>query len=282
MDGFPKEIQEALVKAIRISVIRKEMEDIVLLRKAITPEIEKIFKPNWSSDERLHGPVGHVSLAISIPASKTLTIIRGQNIQVSGLHGSINFIQSYGVELTDIVGDVYLFGSQLNTARRIRGKIYQRFYQFGGKNTVDFHIKRNQGWECNIEDVEGDVDVDVGCTNIETARLSGKVRIYNRYGTTRLYQGDFKPDSRFHIETCSGEILLFLKEDLIGLVHLAIHTICGEIKCDPLKVLGGLNTSNNPYKISLSTNRKATGRDVLDADICIQTENGAVTIEKMK
>ena len=68
-------LQTALRRAIRVTVGRQKGEDITLSRKAYTNEIQRIFDPNWTTDELLHGSAGYLSLVILLPPNKNLTII---------------------------------------------------------------------------------------------------------------------------------------------------------------------------------------------------------------
>jgi RNA polymerase sigma-70 factor (ECF subfamily) len=282
MNDLPGEMRDNLEHVVRVSILRKRMEDIVMPREACTPDVLKVFRQNYSDEKVIHGPVGYVNAVLSVPVSKVVTIVRGRTVRANGLHASINTINSYGVELSRIEGDVRLFNSQLKTAQGIRGKVYQRFYEFGGTSLSEYRRRRQEAKECKIEDVEGEVDIDVGRVLLEAAHLSGPVRIYNRYGTTRLYQSDLKPGNRFCLESCSGEVLLFLKEDLIHQVGLTVHTICGDINYSALKELGELNSGNDAHVVVLSTIRSPRSGSVLDADFYVKTESGDVTIEKMK
>ena len=284
INGLPEEIRAALGQAVRVSILRKEMEDLTLPEKALTPDIRQVFKTNWSADGWGHGSVGYVNLTLSVPASKTVTVIRGRRVQASGLRASVNLMATQHVEVSEIHDNVQLFDSALASARNIIGKLYQRSYRYGGANWSDYQARRSAQQECKIEAVKGEVDIDVGRAYIEASDLSGQVHIYNRYGATRLYQSAFDLDDRIQIESCSGEILLFLKERLIGQANLTVNTLCGTVKHDPLRALGSLNVANDQYLIVLSTMTPSEGRipDILDANFYLKTESGNVTIEKMK
>ncbi len=285
IDGLPEKIQAVLGRATRISILRERMEDIVLPSQAYTGDVRKVFMPNYTSQDEVHGSVGYVHLVVGVPSSKTVTVIRGRSLRASGLRASLYLMAVQGAELSDIEGDVYLFDSSFKSAKGIQGSLRQRFYRYGGADWSDYRMKRWEKWEGEIEDVKGEVDIDVGRAHIEATNLSGRVRIYNRYGTTRLYQSRFDPDSRFRLESCSGEILLFLKEELISGVNVTASSLCGTVSFDPLKALGALNQRNDQYLMVMSTMTSSRGKssgNVLEADIYLKTESGDVTIEKMK
>ncbi len=285
IDRLPGEVQAVLGRATRITIFKAKMEDIILPTQAYTRDVRKVFRPNYTSQDEVHGSIGYVNLVVGVPPSKTVTIIRGRSLRASGLRASLYLMAIQGAELSDIQGDVYLFDSSFKSAKSIQGSFRQRFYRYGGAHWTDYRIRRGEKWDGEIEDVKGEVDIDVGRGQIEATNLSGRVRIYNRYGTTRLYQSHFDPGSQFRLESCSGEILLFLKEELISQVNMTASSLCGTVSFDPLKTLGALNQRNDQYLMVMSTMTSSRGkpsRNVLEADIYLKTESGDVTIEKMK
>ena len=116
---------------------------------------------------------------------------------------------------------------------------------------------------------------------MEASDLKGKVYIRNRFGTTRFHLNSYEPESKYRIESDSGEVLVFLKEDILGEINLTVNTLCGTIRYDALKDLGDLYEANNPQLTTLSTitsNKESVRRS--DAELYIKTRDGDVTIEK--
>lgn len=282
--NLPAAMHPGLGRATRITVYRKKLQDITLPSSALTAEVQEVFRPNKSS-KRVHGPIGSASLVLLVPKGKRVTIIRGQ-VRAYGLQGSIGFIASTCEEVADIEGDVELFNSALETARNIRGKLYQRYYRAFDANREDSEARgrRPAGENCRLEDIRGGVDIDVGGVQIEATQLGGQVRIYNRFGQTQLHQDQLAADSRIELESCGGDIRLSLKETLLDEAYLTAFTLCGRIQYPALEDGDddmGLSTSNNTAMAVLSRTPRR-GPEILAADFMLKSEAGAIVIEKTK
>ena len=277
------DMRTGLGRATRITVYREKVEDIILPPLALTAEVQKVFRPNNSSLESVHGPVGSASLVLLVPKGKSVTIIRGRQVRAYGLQGSISFIASACQEVADIEGDVELFDSALETARNIRGKLYQRYYRYLGVRWEGSEARgMRQGTEnCRLEDIRGGVDIAVGGVQIEAIRLAGRVRIYNRFGQTQLCQDQLAADSRIELESSTGDIRLSLKEALLDKVHLTAFTLCGQIQHTAFKDRDkGLFTSNNTEMMVLSN--AYSDEEILAADFMLKSEAGEIVIEKVR
>ena len=266
----------------RITVIREHMEDIVLPRKAYTEAVQRVFSPNWTTQDRVHGPIGRVDLVLAIPSSRKITVLRGDHIRVWGLRSDVNILHCYNVELSDIEGDVCLLDTSVKKAQGIRGRFLQSFYQYGGMDWSNHRAERSAVPDSTLQDIEGEIRVDLGRINLEVGDLKGKVDIRNRFGTTRFHLNAHEDGSTYRIESDSGDVLVFLKEDLIGEMHLTANTLCGLVKHDALKSLGGLHTSNDRQlgRVSTITSKVNMNRYHLIADLSVKTRDGDVTIEK--
>lgn len=130
-------------------------------------------------------------------------------------------------------------------------------------------VKRFAISNSTLQDITGEIGIDLGRVNLEVSDLEGAVDIRNRFGTTRFHLKSHEVGSRYRVESDSGEVLVFLHEDLIGEMTLTVHTLCGVVKHDALKDLGALHTSNSRPMSRL-----------IDADLYIRTLNGDVTLEK--
>ena len=286
--NMPTDMHTGLGRATRITVYRKKLEDIILPPSALTAEVQKVFRPNSTSLERVHGPVGSASLVLLVPKGKHVTVIKGKQVRACGLQGSISFIESTCEELADIEGDVELFDSALETARNIRGKLYQRYYRYLGMRMEGRKARRQAAEDSRLEDIRGGVDIDVGSVQIKAVRLGGQVRIYNRFGHTQLHQDQLAADSRIELESCAGDIHLslgeaLLDEVLLDKVHLTVFTLCGQIQSTAFEDRAEdkpLLMANNSEVMVLSN--APSGLDVLAADFVLKSEAGAITIEKAK
>ena len=286
--SMPADMRLGLGRATRITVYREKLEDIILPPSALTAEVQKVFRPNSTSLERVHGPVGSASLVLLVPKGKCVTVIKGKQVRAFGLQGSISFIESTCEEVADIEGDVELFDSALETARNIRGKLYQRYYRYLGVRMEGHEARRHTAEDCRLEDIRGGVDIDVGSVQIKAARLGGRVRIYNRFGQTQLHQDQLAADSRIELESCAGDIHLSLKEALLDevlldKVHLTAFTLCGQIQStafeDKAEDKPPLMANNSEVMVLSNAH---SGLDILAADFVLKSEAGAIAIEKAK
>ena len=286
--SMPADMRLGLGRATRITVYREKLEDIILPPSALTAEVQKVFRPNRSTSESVHGPVGSANLVLLVPKGKRVTVIKGKQVRACGLQGSISFIESTCEEVADIEGDVELFDSALETARNIRGKVCQRYYRYLGVGMEGRFARRHAAEDCRLEDVRGGVDIDVGSVQIKAARLGGRVRIYNRFGQTQLHQDQLAADSRIELESCAGDIHLslgeaLLDEVLLDKVHLTVFTLCGQIQSTAFEDRAEdkpLLMANNSEVMVLSN--APSGLDVLAADFVLKSEAGAIAIEKAK
>ena len=276
-NAMPESMHQALGKAARISIVRREMEDIILPRSAYTPEVQRVFRPNHTTLERLHGPVGFAHPILYVPEGKTVTVIGAHRVRAAGLKGALNLICSTCEEIKEVEGAVHLYDSACETARSIRGKFYQRHYQYPSTNWTDDQAQRNTTGRCCLEDIEGEIDIDVGYAQIEAARLTGKAHIRNRYGNTQLRQDHCGDESRIELESSSGEIRLLFGKELLGEAHLSAATLCGQIDYRAISDVD-INSSNNAELILITT--LPDRADLRTAQILMKSESGKIRIEK--
>lgn len=280
--------------AVRLSVLQKTPQSLTFLNRDYTDEVKAVFQPysandNWSDDQpsTTFGPVGHVEMTVRVPAGKILTIIRGRQVRIVDYRASVRVIQGDEVSLSNVEGDVHLQECMLSSAVKVRGSFKQRF-DYRGSRSLNHTNDRYTMWRdmhlsCTLEDVQGDIDIDIGGPiDIEASKLAGSVRIKNLYGTTRLYQNTFKTGSRYRLSSHSGEIVLYLKERLIDKVNYTLQTICGKVE-----FVGPDGLEWSDYRIypllAVSTMRSEKGwSETQQADFVVQTESGDITVEKMK
>ena len=284
--NMPTAMHMGLGRATRITVYREKLEDIILPPSALTAEVQQVFRPNSTSLERVHGPVGSASLVLLVPKGKHVTVIKGKQVRASGLQGSISFIESTCEEVADIEGDVELFDSALETARNIRGKLYQRYYRYLGMRMEGRKARRQAAEDSRIEDISGGVDIDVGSVQIKAVRLGGQVRIYNRFGHTQLHQDQLAADSRIELESCGGDIHLSLKgslldEVLLDEVHLTVLTLCGQIQSTVFEARDKPLIMANDSEVMVLSNAPS-GPAILAADFMLKSEVGEIVVEQAK
>ena len=282
--SMPTAMHTGLGRATRITIYRKKLEDIILPSSALTAEVQAVFRPNRSTSESVHGPVGSASLVLLVPKGKRVTVIKGKQVRAYDLQGSISFIESTCGEVADIEGDVELFDSALETARNIRGKLCQRYYRYLGMRMDDYKARRLEAEDCHLEDIRGGVDIDVSNVQLKAARLGGRVRIYNRFGQTQLHQDQLAADSRIELESCAGDIHLSLKEALLDeilldKVRLSAFTLCGQIHAFEGRDENKPLIVANSFEMMMLSNAPSRA-EILAADFMLKSEVGAVIIEK--
>lgn len=102
-----------------------------------------MFRPNSSDDRWLHGPAGYAALTASVPAGARLIVIRADEVEVRNLEASVYLVDCKSARAEDVTGDVLLLGTPFEAARRIHGRLFQRWYSFGGMSWRDEEKRRS-------------------------------------------------------------------------------------------------------------------------------------------
>jgi RNA polymerase sigma factor (sigma-70 family) len=281
---FPEALRDAMRQAVRVSVVQDEAQVLTLPPDAYRPRLQKVFRPNANTPEWVHGPVGYVSLSVGVPAGKCLTILRADQVDVRDVDGAVHLVQCSMADIQGVEGNVCLVDTPATLLCRINGDLLHRWYSFGGMNWDDetLRAKRWRQYSCRVEDVSGGVDLDVARMDLELARLGGTVKVMNRYGDTRFHVAEWTQGSRCRLESVSGSVRLFLKEELIPDLPLTVLTLCGSIGFGPYRELDK-GQANSTQVASFST-IPPTGKswtDAADADLLVKTECGDVEIEQV-
>ncbi len=306
-------LREGLRKVTRITVIRERIDDVAMSRTTFTEELHRAFALKYSSGDVLYGSRGRVDLVVGVPAHKTITVLsKGRDaIRVWGLTSNLNVVGGSDVEVSDVEGDVRLLNTSVKSAKGVRGRLIQSYYNFGGTEARDDEtkIRRLDAPDSTIHDVVGEVVLDLGRVNLTASDLRGKVDIRNRFGTTRFHLSRHEPGSTYRIQADSGEVIAFLKEALVPAainstakdnktygeavaflkeaealvleLSVTVHTLCGRLTMDALK--GRSYTRHyTPGLISHSTvqGRMALAERDAKSDLVIKTRDGDITIEK--
>ena len=202
-------------------------------------------------------------------------MFRPRKVTAENLDNSLMIYSCQACALSDIGRDVYLFNSAFTEIRRVEGLVYQRMYDYGGGSYRDGMLKNSDLWEGKIEDVKGDVDIDVGRIVLEAAGLEGNVSIYNRYGSTRLTQSTRSSGFQCRMRTVSGKLFLALDEPLARRASLEMHSLCGSIKYGQAQDIMRLYwTQNNAHRLTIASNF-----GFKTADFMLLTESGSAEIE---
>jgi len=255
-------IKSALEKrSTRISLIHEDIAETNLPYEAFTEPVKRVFRPRigphlWSytDDGRLEkvegtfrGPAGMVDLVVAMPVGTTVTVLnslpdrnyfepeygsKGLSIRANALRANVNLVECADVELGDIDGDVCLFSTELTLARNIHGEFMLSDYGVGG-----FEINnrcRALPRPVTVEDVNGDIDMDVARLDLTLKDISGSVWVRNRYGTTIFHVTKHERGSTYCLETDSGDITARISPNLhapeaLRNEEIAACTLCGTI-----------------------------------------------------
>ena len=278
---LPEPIEHSLGKSLSVTVHASDVRSIELPRSALSENVERIFSAVRTDPKRVFGYATYCHLSISVPENATLSVFRGGPVNVVGLNGSLVMYDCYACHINEVTKDVYLLNSDFTEIGRIGGRVFQRTYGYGGGGTsLDHGMLRRYPYqvEGKMESIKGGVDIDIGCIELDVRDVAGDVSIYNRYGTTRLYQPDHNRNGKCRLRTVSGEIKLLLDETVAESASLVTHSLCGVVKYEEVKDIMPLTAwSNNVCWMSLGTTY-----DYGNTDFTVITESGTVEFEVTK
>ncbi len=278
---LPEPVEKSLGNSLRITLHASDARAVRMTRDAVSDKVERIFRSMQSDSTRVFGPATYCHVSVSVPAGMRISVFRSDRVNVDGLDGSFMAYACSTCRVNDITRDVFLFNSMFSEIRSVGGSLFQRMYGYGDggcsldNDTFSRYPNQNEGI---IEAVQGGVDIDVGCMNLNALDLEGDISIYNRYGRTRLSQGSRNNGHRCYVRSVSGDVDLVLDEHSANNASLVMHTICGVAKYGEIKKLKPvISWPHNEYWMSF-----ATTRDLSDPDITVLTESGTVEFEVTK
>lgn len=278
---LPEPIKDSLGKSIRVTVHASDVRSIELPRTLLSGNVERIFSAVRTDSERVYGYAMYCNLSISVPKNVTISVFRAGPVNVDGLKGSLVTYDCHSCQINGVAKDVYLLNSEFSEIRHIGGRVFQRTYGYGGGGTsLDYGMLRRYPYqvEGNMESIKGGVDIDIGCVELDVRDVAGDVSIYNRYGTTRLYQPNRDQNGKCKLRTVSGEIKLVLDKTVAESASLVTHSLCGVVKYEEVKDVMPLTAwSNNVCWMSLGTTY-----DYANTDFTVITESGTVEFEVTK
>ena len=278
IDAFPplpKQVRASLSNSLRISVHSKEVRPIHVPNSAMTGSIKDVFQVYWSDASKVFGPASYCHVSIEVPAGKNISVFRAKRINAEGLKGSLMVYACHSCQVADIAKDVYLFNSMFSDVHDVGGMFCQRMYEYGASNYHEGTIHNTHVWEGRLSNVKGGVDIDVGRLVVDAQDLEGDISIYNRFGTTRLYQSSRESGTRCSLRTVSGETKLVLDERLAKKVSLVMYTRCGVLKMGKAKdEMRIYSTYNDGHRITAGTTY-----DTNQADYLLLTESGTAEVE---
>ncbi len=275
---LPKPVRTSLSKSVRISVHTMEVRPIHVQNSSMTEHIKDVFQAFWSDSTKVFGPASYCHVSIEVPAGKNISVFRANRINAEGLNGSLMVYACHSCQIAGIAKDVYLFNSMFSDIHEVGGMFCQRMYEYGAASYLDGLIRNMDVWEGKLSSVKGGVDIDVGRFVLDAQDLQGDVSIYNRFGTTRLYQSARESGTRCSLRTVSGEAKLVLDEKLSKTASLVMYTRCGVLKLGQAKDEMRLySTYNDGHRITAGTTY-----DTTRADYLLLTESGTAEVEIAK
>lgn len=281
IDAFPplpEPARTSLSKSVRISVHTMEVRPIHVPNSSMKEHIKDVFQVYWSDSSKVFGPASYCHVSIEVPAGKNVSVFRANRINAEGLNGSLMVYACHSCQIAGIARDVYLFNSMFSDIHEVGGMFCQRMYEYGASSYLDGMIRNKDVWEGKLSSVKGGVDIDVGRFVLDAQDLQGDVSIYNRFGTTRLYQSARESGTRCRLRTVSGEAKLVLDKKLEKTVSLVMCTRCGVLKLGQAKDEMRLySTYNDGHRISAGTTY-----DTTRADYLLLTESGTAEVEIAK
>ena len=217
-------------RVTRLSVLRETLDDLTLPREAYTDAVRSVFRPNYQGGGICHGDNGMVDLMLAVPAGVGVTVLRCRSLRVSGIQGDINAVQADGLELEDIEGTVALLDCHVSSARRIRGRFLQTHYHvWGGNDDTETALVPSGRRRTELRDLSGEVMADLLSADLEVSGIEGDAMVRNRLGPTRYYLGADPTRAQCFIESDSGEVIVFMREDTEETPTIAVNTIQAQI-----------------------------------------------------
>lgn len=275
---LPKPIENSLGKSLSVTVHASDVRSIEMPRSALSENIERIFSAVRTDPERVFGYAMYCNLTISVPEKVTISVFRGGPVNVDGLNGMLVTYECHACQINGVTKDVYLLNSDFTEIQRIGGRVFQRTYGYGGGGTsLDHGMLRRYPHqvEGKMESIKGGVDIDIGCIELDVRNVAGDVSIYNRYGTTRMYQPNHNQNGKCRLRTVSGKIKLVLDKTVAESASLVTHSLCGVVKYEEVNDIMPLTAwSNNVCWMSLGTTY-----DYRNTDFTVITESGTVEFE---
>ena len=171
-------------------------------------------------------PVGRVDATVYVPAGVTLTVFNAEAVNIQDVEANLFLINSHGCSIEGVRGRVYLLNTPIERAANLTGSLYQCYHSYGGVSSAGERARRSTEFRSALENIAGDIEIDVGRVRVEATGLSGDIRIRNRYGDTRVGIEEFAAGSRFQITSTSGEVHIALAKDLLDELALTALTIC--------------------------------------------------------
>ncbi len=249
-----------------------------------TPALRRALAPHATDTGYVHGPRGVANPVVALPAGVEVTLLgSGHEVHIWGLRSRVNLIGQRGkVRLEDLHGDVRLKSTSTSLMKGITGNVWWCDYDGAGVEWNN-QIARRQVRESTVEDVRGQLRIEVGKLYLEVSDVQGTATVRNGYGATRYRIAHHQPTWKHRIEAESGEVKLFLKDGMWHELTVTLATRWGAVDHAVLGEFSLTAGGNRPQRTIVSTARQnawATPLTDLDADIVVVTQNGDIALEK--
>lgn len=275
-------------QACRVSLVYEKVFDMNLPRALYSDELKEGFSGNSTRDDQLHGQVGKARLEVKVPHGMDLTLVDWPTAQtrLEDIRGNLLVLSSEAGEIADIKGDVYLLNTCAGSIRRVDG------------NLLGFYHDRRMGlWRDNkhhrpeprsmcLEEIVGDIELDLGHVNLDVTGPKGHVAIRNRTGDTTVSATAWHDGTRWRLESRSGHIVIRLSEAQLKERFISVSALSGEFEFSDLADLVGDVYTGNNQRLMLFSSRPLFADSVervdhLDAEIWATAESGDIRIEKL-
>jgi hypothetical protein len=214
-DGFTPwhdDLPAALRNAVRVSVGREKMEALTIPRGLHSDGLASLLQVNYTGDQWVQGPVGRADVTVYLPQGRRLTVVNGGRLSLSGLTADVFLVGGSSCEVEDMRGALHLVNTPLDKATRLRGALWQRFHGFGGVDYAGERARRQVEYGCEVREVAGNIDIDVGKVDIDGSGLMGNVRIRNRHGRTSVRVPRDLGEGRVRVDSVSGSVSIALDD----------------------------------------------------------------------
>ena len=276
-DAFPR-------RAHRVMLIVRKVTDLALPRSALTDDLREGFSVNSDWQGVVHGPVGRAVLEVAVPQGVSVS---GGGADVQGISGNLLCMGGNIEEIAGVQGDVYLLHACARSVRNVTGNLLGFYHDRPGTGRWgDGRRLPPEPQPMAVENVGGDIELDLGHVDLAVSGAGGNVTVRNRTGNTTVSASEWVEGKRWRLEGRSGVIMVRLAEDLIRERHISGTTLSGEFDyAVPDELLDACLKACNLKMMLFSTRPWFADRqepvDHLHADIWMASESGDIKIDRL-
>ena len=285
-------------EALRISVTRDRIRDVVIPAKQVSEEALRLVRANFNNGQVIHGDTGRVSMTVALPRDCGIVLLmtggNGVSVHAEGLHNDLLLIRPARTTVTRIDGNVIVLDGLVQDVSEVTGRFIQTWYGLGaGGNGPDDSVSEyHRMGELPVQSlrkIAGGTDFDCLKCLVHGEDLGGPVRVRNVMGQTTIAKAEHREGDRLRLQTDSGEIRVRLAGQLVKQISVTLSSAAGRLVFPALQELqqaGDLSIANDNNLMSVSTIRNGTANVIrqgaLDADIVAQSREGTITVEALE